>query len=70
MPKYIHTIDGKPAYFNGQHLVFASRKMKSIPLAPTLDQLYREQLASARYVAKENDGISPAARYSYYRIQA
>lgn len=41
--RYMHTLDGRPAQFNGEQLVYRTR---SVRLVPTLAQVREEQAAS------------------------
>lgn len=56
---YLHLLNGSPAAFDGRTLGIA----KQVVLVPTLEQLYREQRASA-----DNYG-SIMHRYGYVRVR-
>jgi hypothetical protein len=66
---YMHTLNGKPAYFAGKQVVFALQggsTRTQMPLARSLAQIRREQQASARWRAKNLFGA--AFMYSYVRV--
>jgi len=50
--KYLHTIDGHPAWFNGEQICFASPR-KPLFLADSLQQLRKEQLAAKHHRASK-----------------
>lgn len=66
MAKYMHTINGRPATFDGYQICFASFYGQANILASSLKQIRREQT-----ITKSNrtaDGFDYLAReYGYFR---
>jgi hypothetical protein len=65
---YIHTLNGIPAFFDGQMVVFTGRYGKAPIPAESLRQLRDEQRASARYVL-ENIPNPMEVEYGYVRYR-
>ena len=64
---YLHTIDGKPAYYEeGRQIVFARCYGKAAPLVTTLKQIRKEQELSAEW--RENEGLPHYYDYGHQRV--
>lgn len=50
---YLHTLDGKPAYFDGQQVCFVNYRGKAAPLAKNLAQIRKEQQMSDEWREKQ-----------------
>lgn len=69
--KFMHSIEGKPAYFNGYQIVYAprgDRKGRPVPikLADSREQIKREQDASNWYRNAEKMSLSD---YGYFCVE-
>lgn len=64
---YMHTIDGLPAAFFVNQIVFWSNGWHTEKLAANLRQIRREQAASVRYRRKY--GFPDDLRYSYIIVR-
>lgn len=60
---YIHTLNGKPASYNGQQVCYAFRGGK---VAHSLAQIRREQAASQAY--RDRRGFSDYGKLGYARF--
>jgi hypothetical protein len=67
MSKYLHTLDGKPATFDGFQICFASRYGKPNLMAESLDQIRREQKISIKN--RQERGYSDDFKYGYLRYK-
>lgn len=62
---YLHTLDGKPAFFNGEYIHFSNGE-RGGQLATSLQQIRREQeLSNALYGYRDDD----LERYGYVRVR-
>lgn len=67
--KYMHLIDGKPAYFLPKHKYICYADSRSIvPLADSLHQIRREQRLSLQ-TQRELDASWTADHYGYCRVR-
>jgi len=46
---YMHTFDGKPAYFDGRQIVFANNYGRRNILATSLTQIKQEQVQTKKF---------------------
>jgi hypothetical protein len=54
-PLYIHTIFGRPAYFNGAQIVFAPTRSRRAKLVPVpMEQILREREATIKFRQAHN----------------
>jgi len=66
MSKYLHTIDGKPATFDGYQICFAANRGKANNLADSLNQIRKEQHITIRN--RKRDGFGEVVgKYGYFR---
>lgn len=69
MSKYMHTICGSPAYFDGEMLCYVGRGMRLDEiLRSSLKEIRREQNLSADYRLRHSM-IVPTLETSYIRFQ-
>lgn len=67
MNKYMHTIDGKPAFFHGGQICFVRQGVAmSELLVPTLRQIRREQQAAIAYRREKGWRVFG---YDYIRVR-
>ena len=65
--KYMHTIDGMPAAFDGDQICYRSFYGKAQPLCDDLAQIKREQQLTKKY--RDSMGFSDyETKYSHLRI--
>lgn len=62
---YLHTIDRKPAYFDGHQIVYAT-KGRAIKLVSDLKQIKREQRAS--HLWRQSKGLELFNDYGHMRV--
>ena len=62
---YIHTLDGRPAMFDGYQVCYAAHYGRANDVALSLRQIRREQAASTRN--RLADGLSDDLEYGYRR---
>ncbi len=68
MSKYLHTIGGKPATFDGYQICFATFYGKPNDLAASLRQIRREQAISIKN--RRRDGLDfNLGEYGYLRYE-
>lgn len=70
MIKYLPTVDGKPARFDGEQLCYVSTYSRGRSQAVLLDSLaeVRKQIkASQKY--RDDMGFRPDMRYGYVRVE-
>lgn len=68
MSKYLHTIDGKPATFDGYQICFATFYGPANSLAESLTQIKREQKISVRN--RKRDGFdTDVGEYGWLRYE-
>jgi hypothetical protein len=66
---YLHTVDGRPAYFDGEQVVFAEvhpyweDSFETCVLRRSVDEIHADQERSARY--REKRGFGRLGRYGY-----
>lgn len=65
MSKYMHTIDGRPATFDGYQICYAVFYGKANILAGSLRQIRREQQKTIRN--RMRDGLDVVCEYGYLR---
>jgi len=67
MQAYMHTIDGKPAFFDGRQICYMVFYGKASPLAQSLKQIRTEQKASAEW--RMGQGFqSHIEKYGHLRV--
>jgi len=67
--KYMHTIDGMPAYFEeGGQICHMAHYGKANPLADSLKQIRREQKTSVKYRCEELGVDEDGTKYGYRRV--
>lgn len=66
---YMHTIDGKPATFDGNQICYATYFGKANDLCSSLAQIHREQQASIRFRRLHGLDDFPIGRYSHLRFK-
>jgi len=66
--KYLHTLDGKPAYFDGWQIVFATKFGKAAPMAESLQQIRKEQTLTVRNRERKFGVEKMSFKYEYTRI--
>lgn len=64
---YMHTLNGEPAYFDGDQVVFATFYGKAAPLARSLNQIRAEQRKSGEW--REMQGFKDHDRYGHLRVR-
>lgn len=65
---YLHTLDDKPAFFDGNQVVFCNPHLRRpMPLCASLAQLKREQNASVKYRIA-NKMTASIRDYGYIRL--
>ena len=72
MKMYLHTIEGKPAGFDGEQICYAQTgKGWHAPLVKTLKQIRREQLKTINFRKKAfgEDEINNLIRYDYVIVE-
>lgn len=63
---YMHTIDGKPAFWSGDQICYASFFGRPDRLEPSLKNIRKNERRSRKY---RNDlGLSDNSRYGYFRF--
>lgn len=67
MTKFMHTIDGRPAFYDHEEQICFAVRRRAIPLAKDLNQIKREQRASRRWRIK--NGFFPTSGYGFMRIE-
>jgi hypothetical protein len=67
MSKYLHTLDGKPATFDGFQICFASRFGKPNKLADSLKQIKKERAISIKN--REERGYPINFKYGHLRYE-
>lgn len=65
MSKYMHTIDGRPATFDGYQICYATFYGKPNILADSLAQIRKEQKLTERN--RKADGYETIGDYGYLR---
>lgn len=65
---YLHTLNGQPAFFDGDQVVFACFYGKAAPLAASRRQIAKEQRKSRAYRAALH--LEDGDRYGYRRVAA
>ncbi len=66
MSKYMHTIDGRPATFDGYQICFATFYGPANVLADSLRQIRREQQATLRNRKRDRLDVE-VGDYGYFR---
>ena len=64
---YMHTVNGLPAYFNGEDIVPISGNGMACPMVKRKSQIQREQRTVQRVLKKKTR--SKVAHYGYVRLQ-
>jgi len=67
--RYLHTIDNKPAAFEGTQITFLNFYGKAFALASSLKQIREEQRATKKYRI-QNGFPYDENRYGYFRVLA
>lgn len=67
MTKYMHTLGGRPAYFDGNQIVYPLRYGKAVPLASSLKQIRSEQAKTKIWREKKGYAFN-LFDYGYVRI--
>lgn len=62
--KYIHLINGEPAHYNGEQIIYAD-PWRPVPVANSLAQIERERAAAERWRQQEGLTIAPREEYGY-----
>ena len=65
MSKYLHTIDGRPATFDGYQICYATTNGKANDLADSLNQIRKEQRITIEN--RKLDGFDVVGEYGYFR---
>lgn len=65
--KYMHTLDGRPARWDGEQLVLVERHSPPAPLVGTLAQIHRERRASAAW--RRCQGFGPGGVCSHIKVE-
>jgi hypothetical protein len=66
--QYMHTIDGKPAYFAGDQIVFAPYRGKPAQLAPSRDAIKEQQRMTKAFRKKHGFDFNET-RFSFIKVQ-
>lgn len=70
MSKYMHTIDGKPAYYDGEQIVYCGNGTPvSVLFADSLTEIRRDQQRSAIYRHLKLKDYSGCFGYGYIRFK-
>lgn len=62
---YLHTINGKPAYFSGDQLVFAMQRQNVNILVPDLKTVIAQRRMTLDYRRRMGIQDDPADKYGY-----
>jgi hypothetical protein len=65
---YLHTLDGKPAGYNGEQIVFAMAFGRPVPLCLSRREIKMQQRLSEQWRAKKGYGPEPYI-YGYKRVR-
>lgn len=65
--KYMHTIDGRPALWNGLQIVFPA-STSAVYTENSLNEIRRHQQATIRF-RRNNDFDCDISRYGYVRVR-
>ena len=66
MTKYMHTLNSKPAYFDGTQVVYFTRYGRAIPLVSSLKEIRKHQVKSFNY--RLGKGYDDCGDTSYVRV--
>jgi len=66
MTNYLHTINGRPAYFDGDQICYTTYYGKAATLCDSLRQIRKEQKLTQEY--RERKGYDLHMDYSYVRV--
>lgn len=63
---YLHTLGGRPAYFDGQQIVFATRYGRAAKLCGSLKEIRQQQKLSNEW--RRQQGFDEMHRADYVRV--
>jgi hypothetical protein len=65
---YLHTLDGKPAGYSGEQIVFAMKFGRPVPLCGSLREIRMQQRLSEQWRMKRGYRAEPYV-YGYKRVR-